>query len=118
MRAATSANAKNSGKTPFKEGQTEPHSRLGVRYAPVVRADDLRAFAKREWAAVERAKLDYWLELTRAEGPAAALRAADALRRHAAAHAGLGGPEERTDDLRHHVELKRRIDAASRRLRR
>ena len=81
-----------------------------------VKPADLRAFAHRDWTAVERAKLDYWVELASTAGAGPALAIADALRRHAARFAALGDDAGRAEDLAHHVTLKRRIDAASRRL--
>jgi hypothetical protein len=77
---------------------------------------DIRSFAERDWASVARAKLGYWLELTQSQGPDASLRAADALREHVSKHAGDDDDARRAEDFAHHVALKRRIDAASRRL--
>jgi hypothetical protein len=87
-----------------------------LEYSGQVKPEDLRAFAERDWAAIERAKLDYWVELTRSVGPRPALLAADALRRHAARYATLGDDVSRAEDFAHHVGLKQGIDAASRRL--
>jgi hypothetical protein len=78
-----------------------------------VRAEDLRAFGQRDFARVERAKLAYWARLRAERGPEPALRAAEVLRLHVAAHARDSLAEARRQDLAHHIRLKRRIDAAS-----
>lgn len=44
---------------------------------------DIRAFVERDWHAVELAKDEYWVDWKRGMTPADALRAGDALRRHA-----------------------------------
>jgi hypothetical protein len=81
-----------------------------------MRPQDLRSFVRRDWARKEEAKLDYWVELTSADGPVAALSAADALREHVARFAASDYVRSRAEDLAHHVALKRRIDAANQRL--
>jgi hypothetical protein len=78
-----------------------------------VRSEDLRAFANRDWARVERAKLDFWASRHRKHGPAAAIRAADMLRQQVFAFASQALPAQRREDLAHHIRLKQRIDAAS-----
>jgi hypothetical protein len=78
-----------------------------------VRQEDLRAFAQRDWAAVERAKLAFWARQYAEHGPAPAMRAAEMLRLHVLAHARIAMPAQRRDDLAHHIRLKQRIDAAS-----
>ena len=75
--------------------------------------EDLRAFAHRDWSAVAERKRTFWLELTHQHGPLAALRAADALRVHAAKFmTDAAQLEARGEDLAHHLRLKQRIDAA------
>jgi hypothetical protein len=78
-----------------------------------VRTEDLRAFARRDWARIERAKLDFWVRQHAKHGPAAAIRTADMLRRQVLAFAGPALLAQRCEDLAHHVRLKKRIDAAS-----
>jgi len=81
-----------------------------------MRPEDIRAFARRSWADAERAKRDHWLSVTHREGPAAVLRIADALREHVKRFAAEALAEQRRIDWDHHLELKRRLDAASNRL--
>jgi hypothetical protein len=83
-----------------------------------MRPEDLRAFAQRDWGRAERAKLKYWTDYTDTMGAGAVLRVADALREHVKRYAALDGEQERARDLEHHIQLKRRIDAASRQFRR
>ncbi|MBK6518096.1 MAG: hypothetical protein IPM79_30425 [Polyangiaceae bacterium] len=45
----------------------------------MVDPSSLRAFAGRDWRALAESKEAYWLERKRAEGPAAGVRAAEAL---------------------------------------
>src|SRR5512147_1687359 len=78
-----------------------------------VREEDLQAFAQRDWARVERAKLAYWARQYAEHGPAPAMRAAEMLRLHVQAHTGGSMGAQRRQDLAHHIRLKRRIDAAS-----
>ena len=48
----------------------ESHSRRC--YDPAVEADDIRAFARRDWAAVAETKARYWADRKRAMTPAEA----------------------------------------------
>ncbi len=83
-----------------------------------MRAEDLRAFATRDWAYGGRAKNAHWRALAARRGAGAILLAGDLLREHVARHAALATPTARRADLLHHLELKRKIDAASARFRR
>lgn len=79
--------------------------------------DALRAFARRDWAEVERLDRAHWAATYRRLGPQVGFRAAAAL----AAFARRARPDwpsaaDRRRDLEHHVALKRRIDDASRAL--
>jgi hypothetical protein len=80
-----------------------------------VRPEDLRAFAARDWAAVAAHKQSYWLDEVEERGPLWALRAADALREHAARFVTAAAARRaRAADLAHHIEVKQKIDAAGR----
>ena len=73
----------------------------------------VKKFVQRDWNALENAKLDYWAERSRAEGLGVLLAAADGLRDFARSiHPGWPSPSDRWADLRHHVRLKRCLDAA------
>ncbi len=76
--------------------------------------DALRAYAQRDWAAIERLDQDHWAETFRRNGPDQAFRAAAALAEHARrARPDWPSAEDRQRDLEHHLELKRRIDRAA-----
>jgi hypothetical protein len=84
-----------------------------------VRPEDLRAFAERDWAAIAAHKRSYWIDLVEELGPLPALRAADALREHVARFASAAAAaRSRREDLAHHIEVKKKIDAAGRAFRR
>jgi hypothetical protein len=73
----------------------------------------VRNFALRDWGAVEAAKQDYWAERLRREGTEAVLAAAENLRRFVrVVRPDWPSPADRRADLRHHIRLKRRLDAA------
>jgi hypothetical protein len=73
----------------------------------------VRSFALRDWTAVENAKRDYWAERLREDGTGALLNAAESLRRLVrSVRPDWPTPSERRADLRHHIRLKRRLDAA------
>ena len=78
-------------------------------------ADDLRAFARRDWAAVERSKRTYWAERYQDAGAAPARTAATALFDHARG-LGLTGTtaRDRDDDLTSHLQVRERLDRAAR----
>jgi hypothetical protein len=78
--------------------------------------EDIRAFTARSWEAVATAKRAHWQAVLRQDGAAAVARAADALREHVERFAGAALDKERRADWEHHLELKRRLDAASNRL--
>jgi hypothetical protein len=69
-------------------------------------ADELRAFAHRDWAAVAAAKRSYWAEQFRAHGCRPAWEASNALRA-AMAHSSPGypSPADRAADHAHHARL-------------
>jgi hypothetical protein len=77
----------------------------------------LRQFAQRDWTATAAAKLDYWAEQYRQHGPDAARRASTALWQHAQrVHPEFPSDADRSRDLAHHVDLRERLDRASRAL--
>ena len=80
------------------------------------RADDIRKFVQRDWAAVADSKRTFWLEQRRKRTPAEALRAADELRRHA--RAVNSTPPDREPDLQAHTRLAkilRRVPSSTKR---
>jgi hypothetical protein len=78
-------------------------------------AEDLRAFANRDWRAVARAKREYQARLFREQGPAAMVRMARELFAHArAVKPDWPSAREREADLLHHVELKRALSSVRR----
>lgn len=79
--------------------------------------DDLRAFAHRNWAAVERSKQQYWVERFRRDGPGPARHASSLLLEHARRlGTRLLSGRERAADLAHHIALCNRLDRAGRAL--
>jgi hypothetical protein len=78
-----------------------------------VRLEDLRAFAQRDWARVERAKIAYWADLYKKNGNGASIRAADALRAHVQRFAPTALRAQRGLDIEDLVRFKGRIDAAN-----
>ena len=79
--------------------------------------DDLRAFARRDWAAAERGKQQYWVERYQRDGSAPARYASTLLLEHARRLGAAGlGEAERADDLSHHLDVRDRLDRAARAL--
>lgn len=79
--------------------------------------EDLRAFARRDWAGAERGKHRYWAERYRREGSTAAWQASALLLEHARRiGAPLMNDAQRADDLAHHVDVRDRLDRAARAL--
>lgn len=75
--------------------------------------DAVRNFALRDWRAVEDAKRDYWAERLRREGTETLVAVAEDLRRLVrSVRPEWPTPADRRADLRHHVRLKRRLEAA------
>ena len=79
----------------------------------LVRAEEIKEFANRDWSRVHRAKLDHWRQQYRGHGVGPALRAAGALRAYVFAFAAQDSGKRRRADLDDHVHVKRLIDAAS-----
>ena len=82
-----------------------------------MQADDLRAFAGRDWAAAAKAKRDYWMERYRHAGSAPARLASSLLLEHARRlGAAIFTDAHRDADLADHVTLRDRLDRAARAL--
>lgn len=77
--------------------------------------DDLIAFARRDWAGLERSKRQYWAERYRDAGSVAARTAAAVLFDHAR-RMGVDplAAGARQADFDHHVTLQRQLDQAAR----
>lgn len=83
----------------------------------VVDVDNLRRFADRDRASVERLKRAYWIRMYREQGGLATWRAGVALFEHARrVRPDFPTADDRAADLAHHVELKGLLDRASRAL--
>jgi hypothetical protein len=78
-----------------------------------VRPKDLQAFARRDWARVERAKIAYWTQQYEENASGPSLPAADALRSHVLQFAPEALQAQRALDIEDHIRLKRRIAAAN-----
>ena len=82
-----------------------------------MKAADIRAFADRDWRAVEDLKERYWAARGRQLSPAEALRLGDELRQRAqAVRPDWPSEEDRREDLAHHARLAalfRRVHAAA-----
>jgi hypothetical protein len=84
-----------------------------------MRAEDARAFMRRDWAALAAAKDAAWLEVRRTDGIQGALRIADALRAQVlSSHPRWPSDEERSDDLSTHVRVAEAMRRAGRHRRR
>ena len=80
-------------------------------------ADAVRAFLRRGWTEAERLEREHWVRVRREQGPAALLRAAEALREHMRRQRpDWPSEQERAEDLAHHVAQKRLLDQAARAL--
>jgi hypothetical protein len=77
--------------------------------------NDLRTFARRDWAAAESAKQQYWTDRFHRDGAAPARHAATLLLEHARRLGAVRpGHADRSDDFAHHVEIRDRLDRAAR----
>lgn len=67
---------------------------------------DLRAFVRRDWALKEDLKRGYWAERYAVEGPEATLAASAAMWEHLRQLCpSWPTPEDRAEDLRHHLDF-------------
>lgn len=74
-------------------------------------ADDLRAFARRDWAAAALAKEHFRCSFHQQHGPAVAIRIADELRKQVLTQEpGWPGEQERREDLAAHLRLVELLD--------
>ena len=71
----------------------------------MLRPEDLRAFASRDWKLLDRMKRDHWARRLARLGPAESLRVATSLRLHVQAMRGLPTAAEREADLQGHIRL-------------
>lgn len=72
--------------------------------------ESLRAFRNRDWKAVREAKEQFWAEEQRSRGPLDAFALSGAMWEHARAIDPMWpNPEQRTEDLAHHIELADRF---------
>ena len=79
-----------------------------------VKPEDLRLFARRDWAKAGHGKRDYWAEQYQQLGSAPARSASTALLIHMrAVQPGYPSPSDRDEDLTTHRTLRRRLDRAA-----
>ena len=72
----------------------------------VARADELRAYVRRDWRLLAEVKHEFWTNRRRRMHPVEALRIADDLRAQArAVHPDWPTPADRAADLASHVRL-------------
>lgn len=77
-------------------------------------ADDIRAFARRDWSAVAESKAGFWAERKRAMTPDEALAVAEGLRQHARAlRPDWPDIRERDADLALHTRVAEALRAVS-----
>jgi len=83
-------------------------------YDRAVNAEDIRAFARRDWAAVAETKARFWADRKRSMTPDEALAAADMLRQHARAlRPDWPDSAERDEDRAVHVRVSEALRAVS-----
>ena len=76
-----------------------------------MKREDLRAYAQRAWHVAERMKQEHWAREVAERGPLATFEASQALWEHMRIlRPDWPSPEERREDLAHHVALKQLID--------
>jgi len=79
-----------------------------------VKDAEIREFVNRSRGEVAAAKREHWASLHRARGPAATVAASQALWQHMRRlRPDWPTARDRAVDLAHHLELKRKIDAAA-----
>ena len=82
-----------------------------------MKRDDLLAFARRDWAAIARSRLDYWAERYARDGGATARQAATLLHQHAIRiGAAIHDQTSRDADLATHLRVREQLDRAGRAL--
>lgn len=76
--------------------------------------EDLRAYAQRAWHVAEALKQEHWAREVAERGRLATFAASQVLWEHMRRlRPDWPAPEERREDLAHHVALKRAIDRAA-----
>jgi hypothetical protein len=76
--------------------------------------EDLRAYAQRAWHVAETLKQEHWAREVAARGPLATFEASEALWEHMRSlRPDWPSPDERREDLAHHIALKQLIDRAA-----
>ncbi len=79
-----------------------------------VNPDDVRAYARRAWEAAEMLKREHWAREIAQRGPLATFEASQALWEHMRRlRPDWPSPDDRREDLAHHIALKSAIDAAA-----
>ncbi len=79
-----------------------------------MKPEDVRAYAQRAWKVAETRKQEHWAREFDEHGPQATFDASQVLWRHMRAlRPDWPSPEERREDLAHHITLKRLIDRAA-----
>jgi hypothetical protein len=79
---------------------------------PPMKREDIRAFARRDWAAIADAKAVFWAERKRSMTAAEALATAEMLRQHALlVKPGWPDAEERAADFALHVRISEALRA-------
>jgi len=77
-----------------------------------MRREDIRTFAKRDWAAIADAKARFWAERKRSMTAAEALTIAEMLRRHTRqVKPGWPDADERAADMALHVRISEALRA-------
>ena len=90
----------------------ESHSRRC--YDPTVEADDVRAFARRDWSAVAESKAGFWADRKRTMTAGEALAIAEALRIHVRAlRPDWPDPRSRDEDLAVHARVAEALRAVA-----
>ena len=79
-----------------------------------MKREDLRAYAQRAWHSAETLKQEHWAREVAERGPLVTFEASQVLWEHMRIlRPDWPAPEERREDLAHHVALKRLIDRAA-----
>ena len=79
-----------------------------------MKREDLRAYAQRAWHVAETLKQEYWVREVAERGHLATFEASQTLWEHMrSVRPDWPSPEERHEDLAHHITLKQLIDRAA-----
>jgi hypothetical protein len=81
-----------------------------------MRAEDVRAFVRRDWSALHDVKTDAWLEQRRLRGVEGTFEIADELRQRVLAiKPGWPSTDERAEDLATHLRVSEALRRVGRR---